>query len=102
MTRTERNLEERNDSRIGAAETSEELAKWRRLKRKNLNKLGLPKRRVSQSEQLAIRQRLLWQREKNHLSISPDREMGESQVPWRKRGDQSGSIENGGLHRKES
>ena len=30
---------------VGAAETSEELAERRRLQRKNLNILGLPKRR---------------------------------------------------------
>ena len=37
--------EKRNGRSVGAADTSAELAEWRRLQRKNLNKLGLPKRK---------------------------------------------------------
>ena len=35
--------EKRNGRLVGAAETSKERAEWRRLQRKNLNILGLPK-----------------------------------------------------------
>ena len=48
--------EKRNGRLVGAAETSKECAKWRRLQRKNLFTLGLPKTRVAsvpQREQLA-------------------------------------------------
>ena len=37
--------EKRSCRLYGAAETSEERAEWRRLQRKNLNILGLPKRK---------------------------------------------------------
>ena len=37
--------EKRNGRLVGAAETSKERAEWRRPQRKNLNKLGLPKRK---------------------------------------------------------
>ena len=37
--------EKRNGRLYGAAETSKELAEWRRLQRKNWNILGLPKRK---------------------------------------------------------
>ena len=37
--------EKRNDRLVGAAETSKERAEWSRPQRKNLNKLGLPKRK---------------------------------------------------------
>ena len=37
--------EKRNGRLVGAAETSKERAEWRRLQRKNLNILGLPKRK---------------------------------------------------------
>ena len=37
--------EKRNGRLVGAAETSKERAEWRRLQRKNLNIMGLPKRK---------------------------------------------------------
>ena len=37
--------ETRNGRLVGAAETRKERAEWQRLQRKNLNILGLPKRR---------------------------------------------------------
>ena len=37
--------EKRNGRLVGAAETSKERAEWRRLQRKNLSILGLPKRK---------------------------------------------------------
>ena len=48
--------EKKNGRLVGAAEISKERAEWCRLQRKNLNTLGLPKRReasVPQREQLA-------------------------------------------------
>ena len=49
MARTERESDRRKEKRngrlYGVAETSNERAEWRRLQRKNLNKLGLPKRK---------------------------------------------------------
>ena len=54
MATTERELK-KNSRLAGAAETSGELAEWRRLQRKNLSIPDLPKRVASapQSEQLA-------------------------------------------------
>ena len=37
--------EKKNGRLVGVAETSKERAEWRRLQRKNWNKLGLPKRK---------------------------------------------------------
>ena len=37
--------EKKNGRLVGAAETSKEHAEWRRLQRKNLNKLGLLKKK---------------------------------------------------------
>ena len=37
--------EKKNGGLYGAAETSKERAEWRRFQRKNLNILGLPKRK---------------------------------------------------------
>ena len=37
--------EKRNGRLVGDAETSKERAEWRRLQRKNLNIVGLPKRK---------------------------------------------------------
>ena len=42
----ESQIEEKRNGRLcGATETSKERAEWRRLQRKNLNILGLPKRK---------------------------------------------------------
>ena len=70
---------------VGAAETSGELAKWRKLQRKKLSILGLPKRkgwpRCHKVSSWQVRQSRLCQKEKeeNHLSRSPDRKEEESQ-----------------------
>ena len=49
MARTERESDRRrreeNDRHVGAAEISKERAEWRRLQRKHLSILGLPKRK---------------------------------------------------------
>ena len=76
--------EKRNGRLVGAAETSKERAEWRRLQRKNLNILGLPKRK----EWPQCHRESSWQerrsppcqkeKEQSRLSKAPDYE-GESQ-----------------------
>ena len=68
-----------------AAETSKELAEWRRLQRKNLNILGLLRRK----EWFQCQRESSWQERRSHLfqkekeqsrqSRVPDHEGGESQ-----------------------
>ena len=62
--------EKRNDRFVGAAETSGELAEWYRHQRKNLSKLGLPKRKEwPQCHQVSSWQRRpsrLFRSEKKH------------------------------------
>ena len=75
--------EERNSRLVGAAETSKELVEWRKLQRKNFNKLGLPKRERVVSVLQAVN---CWQgrqnlaKEKRNRLICPDREVGECVV----------------------
>ena len=78
--------EEKGSGRfVGAAETSKERAEWRRLQRKNLNKLGLLKgREWSQCHRKSswqVRQGRLYQEEKeqSRLSRVPHYEVGERQ-----------------------
>ena len=69
----------------GAEETSKERAEWHRLQRRNLNKLGLPKRK----EWPQYHKENRWQgrrsspcqkeKEQSRLSRVPDYEEGESQ-----------------------
>ena len=77
--------EKKNGRLYGAAETSKERAEWRRLQRKNLNILGLQKRKEwPQCHRVSI-----WQvcrsrpcqkeKEQSRPSIPPDHEGGESQ-----------------------
>ena len=77
--------EKRNGRLVGASETSKERAEWRRLQRKNLNRLGLLKRkewpqrhRGSSWQERQIRP---FQKEKEQSCQSrvPDHEEGESQ-----------------------
>ena len=77
--------EKRNGRLVGAAETSKERAEWRRLQRKNLSILGLPKRK----EWPQCHKESSWQerrsrpcqkeKEQSRLSRVPDHEGGESQ-----------------------
>ena len=78
--------EKRNGRLYGAAETSKERAEWRRLQRKNLNILGLPKRKEWPQWPSFWQGRLknagaaLAKRKKNsRLSRVSDHEGGESQ-----------------------
>ena len=77
--------ENRNGRLVGAAETSKERAEWRRLQRKNLSILGLPKRkewpqRHRESSWQERRSRLCQkEKEQSRLSKATDRERGESQ-----------------------
>ena len=77
--------EKKNSRLVGAAETSKERAEWRRLQRRNLSILGLPKmkkwpqcHRESSWQERRSRpcQR---EKEKSHLSKAPDHQGGESQ-----------------------
>ena len=69
---------------VDAAETSKELAEWRRLQQRNLSILGLQKRkewpRCHRQSGWQVRQSRLCQNEKeqNHQSRAPDCDGGES------------------------
>ena len=77
--------EKRNGRRVGAAETSKERAEWRRLQRRNLNILGLPKRKEwpqchrESSWQESRSRPCQKEKQKCRLSKAPDHEGGESQ-----------------------
>ena len=77
--------EKKNGRLYGVAETSKELAEWRRLQRKNWNILGLPKRnewpRCHKESSWQERQSRPCQKEKEQSRQSrvPDHEGGESQ-----------------------
>ena len=96
--------EKRNGRLYGAAETSKERAEWRRLQRKNLNILSLPKRKewpqyYRESSWQERRSRPCQkEKEQSRLSRVPDHEGGESQDGrephlGEKEGDQSESME---------
>ena len=72
--------EKRNGKLVGATETSKERAEWRRLQRKNLNILGLPKRKewpqCHRESSWQERRSRLCQKEKERIRLSkaPDHE----------------------------
>ena len=76
--------EKRNGKLVGAAETSKERAEWCRLQRKNLNILGLLKRKEwpqchRESSWQVCRSRLYRkEKEQSRQSRVPDHERGES------------------------
>ena len=89
--------EKRNSRLVGAAETSKELAEWRRLQRKNLSILGLPKRKdwpqCHRESSWQERRSRPYQKEKeqSRLSKAPDHEeervkVGESRTLAREGG----------------
>ena len=95
--------EKRNRRLVGAAETSKDPAEWRRLQPKNLNILGLPKRKewpqCHRESGWQVRRSRPYQNEKEHSRLSrvPDHERGESQDGrephlGEKEGDQSESM----------
>ena len=104
--------EKRNGRLVGAAETSKERAEWRRLQRKNLNILGLPKRK----EWPQCHRESSWQerrsrpcqkeKEQSRQSKAPDHEgervkVGESRTLARKGGIRARAWRGkGGLHRE--
>ena len=87
MARTERESDnrrrEKNGRLYGVAETSKERAECRRLQWKNLNILGLPKRKewpqCHRESNWQERRSRPCQKEKSRLSRVPDHEGGESQ-----------------------
>ena len=90
-----RREEKKNGRLVGAAETSKERAEWRRLQRKNLNKLGQQKRKKwpqchrESSWQERRSRPCQKEKEQSRLFRVPDHEMGEG-------GDQSESMERKG------
>ena len=102
--------EEKKSGRLdGAAETSKERAEWRRLQRKNLNILGLPKRnewpQCHRESSWQVRQSCLCQKEKeqSRLSKAPDHEEGESQGGREPHlGERGGSEREHGVERVDS
>ena len=112
MARTEQESDnsrrERNSRLVGAAETSKERAEWRRLQRKNLSMLSLPKRK----EWSQCHRESSWQERRSHpcqkekeqsrLSRVPDHE-GEESQDERERGIRARAWSGkGGLHRERS
>ena len=99
--------DKRNGRLYGAAETSKERAEWRRLQRKNLSILGLPKRkelpqchRESRCQERRSRP-CQKEKEQSRQSREPDHEGGESQGGrephlGESEGDQSGSMKRKG------
>ena len=77
--------EKKNGRLVGAAETSKERAEWRRLQQKNLNKLGLLKRKEwpqchTESSWQERRSRLCQkEKEQSRLSRVSDHEGRETQ-----------------------
>ena len=104
--------EKRNGRLVGAAETSKERAEWRRLQRKNLSILDLPKRKGwsqchrESSWQERRSRPCQKEKEQSRQSKAPDHEGGRESrwaraAPW-----QEGGIKvrawsgKGGLHRE--
>ena len=87
--RTERESDRRRKEEkcklVGAAENSKELAEWHSLQRKNLNTLGMLKRKewpqCHRESSWQVRQSRPFRKEKeqSRLSRAPDRKGGESQ-----------------------
>ena len=102
----------RNGRLVGTAETSKERAEWRRLQQKNLNILGLPKRKewpqCHRESSWQVHQSRLCQKEKeqSRLSRVSDHEgervnVGESRTLARVRGIRARAWRGkGGLHRE--
>ena len=99
--------EKRSGRLVGPAETSKERAEWRRLQRKNLNELGLLKRKEwpqcyrESSWQVRRSRPCQKEKEQSHLSTVPDHEGEESQGGrepnlGKKEGDQSESMKRKG------
>ena len=102
--------EKKNGRLVGVAGTSKERAEWRRLQRKNLNILGLPKRKewpqgLRESSWQERRSRPCQkEKEQSRLSRVPGHEGGESQDGrephlGESEGDQSKSMERKGWTR---
>ena len=100
--------EKKNGRLYGVAETSKERAEWRRLQRKNWNKLGLPKRKewpqCHRQSSWQVRRSRPRQKEQSRLSRVPHHEGGESQGErephlGESEGDQSESMERKGWTR---
>ena len=67
----------RNGRLVGAAETSKERAEWRRLQRKNLNILGLLKKK----ERPQCHRESSWQGRRSRLGQEEKEQNRQSRVP---------------------
>ena len=96
MVRTERESDTKSGRLVGAANTSKELAEWRRLQQRNLNILGLLKRKewpqCHRESSWQVGRSCLCQKEKeeSRQSKAPDHEgervkVGESRILTRKK-----------------
>ena len=105
-----RQEKKRSGRLVGAAEISKERAEWRRLQRKNLNILGLPKRKEwsqrhrESSRQVRRSRPCQKEKEQSRQSRVPDHEGGESQGGRKphlgeSEGDQSESMKRKGWTR---
>ena len=98
--------EKRNGRLVGAAETSKELAEWRRLQQRNVNLLGLPKRKewpqCHRESSWQVRWSRLCQKEKEQSCQSriPDHEGGESQGEREPHLDKRGGDQSESMKRK--
>ena len=95
--------EKRRGKSVGAAETSKERAEWRRLQRRNLNILGLPKSKEwpqchRESSWQERRSRLCQkEKEQSRLSKAPNHELERVKM-----GERGGSEREHGVERVDS
>ena len=93
MARTERESDRRRREEkwqiCWAAETSKERAEWRRLQRKNLSILGLPKRK----EWPQCHRESSWQKRRSHLCQKEKEQSRLSRVPDHEEGGSQGGRE---------
>ena len=93
MARTEQEKvgeeEKRNGRLVGAAETSEERAEWRRLQRKNLSIQGLLKRK----EWPRCHRESSWQVRRSHPCQEEKEQSRQSRVPDHEGGETQGGRE---------
>ena len=92
VARTERESDSRRREvadLYGAAETSKERAEWRRLQRKNWNKLGLPKKK----EWPQCHREGSWQERRSRLCQKEKEQSRQSRVPDHEGGESQGGRE---------
>ena len=81
--------EKKNGRFVGAAETSKERAEWRRLQRKNLSILGLPKRK----EWPQCHRESSWQERRSRPCQKEKEYSRQTRIPDHKEGESQGGRE---------